>query len=70
MPSGELIGTTLKLITGREVTDGHSHTPTQIIVCILEVFISSPTLSKWLTRRSSARCRNSASLDARYALST
>jgi hypothetical protein len=25
MPSGELLGTTLKLTTGREVTDGHSH---------------------------------------------
>jgi hypothetical protein len=24
MPSGKLKGTTLKLITGREVTDGHS----------------------------------------------
>jgi hypothetical protein len=24
MPSGELVGTTLKF-TGREVTDGHSH---------------------------------------------
>jgi hypothetical protein len=24
MPSGELVGTTLKLTTGREVTDGHS----------------------------------------------
>jgi hypothetical protein len=29
MPSGELIGTTLKLTTGRKVTDGHSHFPTQ-----------------------------------------
>ena len=28
MPSGELVGTTLKLTTGREVTDGHSHFPT------------------------------------------
>ena len=28
MPSGELEGTTLKLTTGREVTDGHSHFPT------------------------------------------
>jgi hypothetical protein len=28
MPSGELVGTTLKF-TGREVTDGHSHFPTQ-----------------------------------------
>ncbi len=27
MPSGELVGTTLKF-TGREVTDGHSHFPT------------------------------------------
>ena len=24
-PSGDLVGTTLKLTTGREVTDGHSH---------------------------------------------
>jgi hypothetical protein len=29
MPSSELVGTTLKLTTGREVTDGHSHFPTQ-----------------------------------------
>ena len=29
MPSGELVGTTLKF-TGREVTDGHSHFPTDI----------------------------------------
>jgi len=29
MPSGELVGTTLKLTTGREVTDGHSHFPTR-----------------------------------------
>ena len=29
MPSGELVGTTLKLTTGREVMDGHSHFPTQ-----------------------------------------
>jgi hypothetical protein len=28
MPSGELVGTTLKF-TGREVTDGHSHFPTR-----------------------------------------
>jgi hypothetical protein len=28
MPSGKLVGTTLKLTTGREVTDGHSHFPT------------------------------------------
>jgi hypothetical protein len=28
MPSGELEGTTLKLTTGREVADGHSHFPT------------------------------------------
>jgi hypothetical protein len=28
MPLGELVGTTLKLTTGQEVTDGHSHTPT------------------------------------------
>ena len=28
MPSGELVGTTLKLTTGQEVTDGHSHYPT------------------------------------------
>jgi hypothetical protein len=28
MPSGELVGMTLKLTTGREVTDGHSHFPT------------------------------------------
>jgi len=25
MPLGELVGTSLKLTTGREVTDGHSH---------------------------------------------
>jgi len=29
MPSGELVGTTLKLTTGREVPDGHSHFPTE-----------------------------------------
>jgi hypothetical protein len=28
MPSGELVGTTLKITTGQEVTDGHSHFPT------------------------------------------
>jgi hypothetical protein len=27
-PSGNLVGTTLKLTTGQEVTDGHSHFPT------------------------------------------
>ncbi len=42
----------------------------QIIVCVLDTFVSSPTLAKRLTRRSNARCRNSASLDARYASST
>ncbi len=29
MPSGKLVGTTLKLTTGREVTEGHSHFPTR-----------------------------------------
>ena len=38
----------------------------QIIVCVLDVFVSSPTLSNRPTKRSSGRCRNSASLDARY----
>jgi hypothetical protein len=31
MPSGELVGTTLKLTTGQEVTDGHSHFPTLLV---------------------------------------
>jgi hypothetical protein len=30
MPSGELVGTTLKLTTGQEVTNGHSHFPTMM----------------------------------------
>jgi hypothetical protein len=28
---GDLVGTTLKLTTGREVTDGHSHFPTDVL---------------------------------------
>jgi len=35
MPSGELVGTTLKLTTGREVTDGHSHFPT-MMWCVMK----------------------------------
>ena len=30
MPSGELVGMTLKLTTGQEVMDGHSHFPTEM----------------------------------------
>jgi hypothetical protein len=36
MPSGELVGTTLKLTTGREVTDGHSHFPTAAMEGMME----------------------------------
>ncbi len=42
----------------------------QIIVCVLDVFVSCPTLLNRLTRVSSVGCRKSASHDARYASST
>ena len=32
MPSGNLVGMTLKLTTGREVMDGHSHFPTAMVI--------------------------------------
>jgi hypothetical protein len=32
MPSGKLIGTTLKLTTGREVMDGHSHFSNSLVI--------------------------------------
>ena len=43
MPSGELVGTTLKF-TGREVTDGHSHFPTGVAET-LEGQIGTPQLN-------------------------
>ncbi len=36
VPSGDLVVTTLKLTTGREVTDGHSHFPTRSVLGFIE----------------------------------
>ena len=38
MPSGELVGTTLKF-TGREVTDGHSHFSNTAVVVVVDAFV-------------------------------
>ena len=53
MPSGELVGTTLKYTTGREVTDGHSRFPTRTA----KLFASSARSTKternyWSSARS------------------